>query len=459
MTPEQLRASLRGEVIEPDHPGYDRARRIDNGMIDKRPRWIVRCANIADVVLSVKFARQNKVVTAVRGGGHSVAGFSTCDDGLMIDLSLMRGIRVDPAARTARVEGGATWGDVDHATHSFGLATPGGVISTTGVGGLTLGGGMGYLTRKCGLSIDNVLEADVVLAEGRVVRASADENPDLYWAIRGGGGNFGVVTSFLYRLHPISTVYAGPTLWPLEKAADAMRFYRDFTLGAPEDINALFAFLVVPPGPPFPEHLHSQRMCGAVWCYTGPEEKAEQVFRPIRRFGPPAFEHVGPMPYPMLQQIFDALYPPGLQNYWRGDFFTDFTNEAIEAHVKHGARIPTPLSAIHIFAVNGAAHRVGRNETAFSYRDANWSQVIDGVDPNPANKDRLISWVKETWEDTHPYSAGGAYINFLMAEGSDRIRSTYRDNYDGLTVVKAKYDPGNLFCLNQNIQPVPTQVG
>ncbi len=458
MTPEQLRASLRGELIELGHPAYDQARRVDNGMIDRRPRWIARCANVADVLLAVRFARDNKVLTAVRGGGHSVAGFSICDDGLVIDLSLMRGIRVDLAARTARVEGGATWRDMDHATHAFGLATPGGVISTTGVGGLTLGGGMGYLTRRCGLTIDNVIEADVVLAEGRLVRASADENPDLYWAIRGGGGNFGVVTSFLYRLHPISTVYAGPVLWTLEQGADALRFFRDCTLSAPEDINGLFAFLVVPSGPPFPEHLHNQRMCGTIWCYTGPQERAEQVFRPIRRLGPPAFEHLGVMPYPTLQRTFDALYPPGLQNYWRADFFTELTEEAIAAHVKQAARIPTALSAIHIFAVNGAAHRVGRNETAFSYRDANWSQVIDGVDPDPANRDRLINWVKETWEQTHPYSAGGGYINFLMAEGTDRIRSTYRDNYERLTVVKAKYDPENLFSLNQNIEPVPIQV-
>ncbi len=458
MTPEEFRANIRGDLIEPEHPAYNQARRVDNGMIDKRPRWILRCMDAADVRFAIQFARENGLVMAIRGGGHSVAGLSTCDNGLVIDLSRMRGIRVDATARTARVEGGATWGDVDHATHACGFATPGGVISTTGVGGLTLGGGLGYLTRKCGLSIDNVLEADIVLADGQVVTASKDKNPDLYWAIRGGGGNFGVVTSFLYRLHPVSTVIAGPTLWPLEQAADVMRFFRDFTLSAPEDINGLFAFLTVPPGAPFPEALHNQKMCGVVWCYAGPSEAADSIFRPIRRFHPPAFELLGPMPYPRLQSIFDDLYPPGLQNYWRGDFFTELTDDAILAHVEHGSQLPTPLSAIHIFAINGAAHRVGKHDTAFSYRDANWAQVIDGVDPDPANNQRMIAWVKDTWEATHPHSAGGAYINFLMSEGEDRIRATYRDNYDRLAAVKAKYDPDNLFRMNQNVRPEPARV-
>ncbi len=349
-TTQQLKVSLRGELIQPGDDAYDEARKVYNGMIDKRPRLIVHCADVADVINSVNFARENDVFLAVRGGGHNGGGLGVTEDGLVIDLSRMRGVRVDPEARTVRVEGGATWGDVDHAAYAFGLAVPTGIISTTGVGGLTLGGGHGYLARKFGLTIDNLLEADVVLADGRLVKASEEENEDLFWAIRGGGGNFGVVTSFLFRGSPVGMVYAGPMLWELGRAEEIMKWYREFSPQTPEDLYGFFAFLVVPPGPPFPEHLHGKKMCGVVWCYLGPTEEAEETFGPIRQeAGPPAFEFLGPMPLPVLNSLFDPLLPPGLQQYWRGDFVTELSDEAITMHLRYGPEMPTMLSTMHIY--------------------------------------------------------------------------------------------------------------
>lgn len=448
-----LRAQVRGELIQLGEEGYDEARKVYNGMIDKRPALIAYCADVADVISAVNFARENDVLVAVRGGGHNGAGLGVVDGGLVIDLSRMKGIRVDPVTRTVRVEGGCVWNDVDHATHAFGLAVPCGFNSTTGVSGLTLGGGHGYLTRKYGLTIDSLISADVVLADGSFVTASEEENEDLFWAIRGGGGNFGVITSFLFRAHPVDTVYAGPTLWPLEQAAEAMRFYRDFMAQAPEEMYGFFAFLKVPPGPPFPEHLHLKTMCAVIWCYTGSQEEAEEVFRPVREFGPPAFELLGPMPLPALNSMFDPLIPPGLQWYWKGDFVNELSEEAIAAHVEHGSKIPTPLSTMHLYPVDGAVHRVGKEETAFSYREARWSAVFAGIDPDPANKEAISAWAREYWEALHPYSAGGAYVNFMMEEGQERVRATYRENYDGLVEVKNRYDPNNFFRVNQNIEP------
>ena len=453
MTVDELKNRLRGEIIQPGDDGYDDSRKVYNAMIDRRPALIAYCADAADVIAAVNFGRENDMLTAIRGGGHNGGGLGICDDGLVIDLSEIKYTRVDPSARTVRVGGGCTWGDVDHATHAFGLATPTGIISTTGVGGLTLGGGIGHLTRKCGLTIDNLLAADLVLADGSFVTASADENEDLYWAIRGGGGNFGVVTSFLFRSHPISTVYAGPTLWDLDQATEVMQWYREFSLSAPEDVNGFFAFLTVPPGPPFPEHLHNRKMCGVVWCYAGPLDQAEEVFKPIRAFVPPALDLVGPMPHPVLQSMFDGLYPPGHQWYWRADFVNELSDEAIALHVKHGSEMPTMQSSMHIYPINGAAHRVGNDETPWAYRDANWAEVIVGVDPDPVNNDRIISWTKDYWDALHPYSAGGAYVNFMMDEGEERVQATYGDNYGRLAAIKNKYDPTNLFRVNQNIRP------
>jgi len=449
----EFKAALRGELIRPSDAGYDQARKVYNGMIDKRPLLIARCVDVADVMACVNFARENGLLLAIRGGGHNVGGLGVCDDGLVIDLSRMRGIRVDPVARTVRVEGGCTWGDVDHATHAFGLATPCGFISTTGVAGLTLGGGIGYLTRSCGLTIDNLLAADLVLADGRFVTASAKEHTDLYWAIRGGGGNFGVVTSFLFRLHPVDTVHGGPMLWELDRAAELMRWYRDFVPRAPQEINGYLAFLVVPPEAPFPEHLHNKKMCGIVWCYTGSPERVEEAFRQIRDFPPPAFEMVGPLPFPVLQSVFDHLYPPGLQMYWKGNFFSELSDEAIDRCVEHGSMIPTSLSTMHLYPINGAAHHVGKEETAFSFRDSTWAQVIVGATPDPADKEKIISWARAFWEALHRYSSGGAYVNFVMDEGQESIMAAYRENYPRLAEIKRKYDPQNLFRVNQNIRP------
>jgi len=449
---EGLRAGLRGELIEPGNEAYDEARKVYNAMIDKRPALIVRCADVADVIAAVNFARENDLPLAIRGGGHNGAGLGICDDGLVIDLSSMKGIRVDPVDRTVRVEGGATWGAVDHATHAFGLATPSGIISTTGVGGLTLGGGLGHLTRKCGLTIDNLLSVDMVLADGQFVTASAEENDDLFWAVRGGGGNFGVVTSFLFKLHPISTIVGGPTLWELEQAPEVMRWYRDFIVDAPEYLNGFFAFLTVPPGPPFPEELHLKKMCGIVWCYTGPEEEADEVFAPVLKVGTPALHGVHSMPYPALQSAFDALYPPGMQWYWKADFITELSDEAIEQHMKY-AEAPTLQSAMHLYPINGAAHRVGPNDTPWSYREATWGMVMAGVDPDPANKEVITGWARDYWEALHQHSAGGAYVNMMMEEGQERVKASYRDNYERLARIKARYDPNNLFHINQNIKP------
>lgn len=446
------RHTLRGRLITPQDPEYDQARRVYNGMIDRYPRLIARCVDVADVVASVRFARENDVLLAVRGGAHNGPGLGTCDDGLVIDLAGLRGVRVDPVRHRVRVEGGCTSGDVDHATHAFGLAVPSGIISTTGMAGLTLGGGSGYLTRRYGLTIDNLIEADVVLADGRLVTASADQNEELFWALRGGGGNFGVVTSFQFRAHPVGTVHAGLTLWELDRAGEVLAWYRDFLPSAPEDLYGFFGFKGVPMSAPFPEALQGKRVCGIVWCYTGPARGAEAAFGPVRDLEP-AFEHLGPVPFPALQSLFDGLFPPGLQWYWRGDFVVELSGEAITRHLEYGSQAPSLLSLMHLYPVDGAAGRVGRNETAFSYREAKWNMVIAGVDPDPANRERITAWTRDYWDALHPYSAGGAYVNFMMEEGGERIRATYRDNYDRLMAIKRQYDPDNLFRVNQNIRP------
>jgi FAD/FMN-containing dehydrogenase len=451
----RLREQMRGSVVTPDDAGYDEARALYNGMIDKRPRLIARCRDQADVILAVRFGRDHGMRTAIRGGGHNGPGLGSVDDGLVIDLSAMRGVRVDPTSRTARAAGGCVWGDVDHATHAFGLATPSGIIATTGVGGLTLGGGHGYLSRKYGLTIDNLRSADVVLADGRSVRAASDENADLFWALRGGGGNFGVVTSFELLLHPVREVVAGPTLWELDDAPEVMRWYADLLAEADEDLYGFFAFLVVPPADPFPAELHGRKMCGVVWCFTGPDERADEVFAPIlgRAGGRPRFAHVGPVPYPALQRVFDPLYPPGLEWYWRGDFVRELGDAAIEAHVRFARELPTPMSTMHLYPVDGAVHRVAADATAFHHRDARWSQVIVGVSDDPGDRQRITQWTKDYWEAVHPHTSGGAYVNFMMEEGPARVRATYGDNYDKLQAIKRRYDPDNFFRVNQNIPP------
>lgn len=449
----ESKPSVRGELLRKGDPGYDDARKIYNAMIDKRPALIVRCVDVADVIECVRFARQQNLPLAVKGGGHNGPGLALVDDGLVVDLSHMKGIRVDPAARTVRAEGGCVWGDVDHATHAFGMATPSGFVSTTGVGGLTLGGGMGYLARTYGLTIDNLLAVDMVLADGSFVTARPGEHDDLFWAVRGGGGNFGIVTSFEFRLHPVDVVYGGPIFWPMDQAADVMKFWRRFIETAPEDINGWFAFVTIPPVPPFPKEFHFQKMCAIVWCYLGPMDQAEKRFEPIRALGKPAIDFAGPVPFTALQTLFDKLYPPGLQWYWKADFFREISDEAIALHISHANRLPTLLSSMHLYPINGAAHRPSASDTAFSFRDATFAEVIIGVDPDPANNERMIAWARDYWSALHPHSAGGAYVNMLMNEGQETIQAAYRDNYPKLAQIKAKYDPTNLFRVNQNIKP------
>jgi FAD binding domain/Berberine and berberine like len=446
-----LAERVRGELIGPRDAGYEEARSLYNSMIDKHPALIARCVDAADVMAVVDFARDSGLPLAVRCGAHNPAGFASVDDGVVIDLSRMKGIRVDPEARLATVQGGCTWGDVDHATHAYGLATVGGVLSTTGMG-LALGGGIGYLTRRYGLSVGNIASIDVVLADGTAVTAGANEHEDLFWAIRGGGGNFGVVTSMTFRLHPVKTIFWGPMLWPIDRAAEIMRAYDGWLADAPDDLNGFFAFLMVPPGPPFPEELHHQTMCGIVWCHTGSAEEAEQALAPAREAGP-VLDLVHEAPYPMAQGAFDALYPPGQQHYWRADFFDELSDEAIAAHVEHGSNLPTPQAQMHLYPIDGAVHEVGAQDTAFAYRNTRWAEVIFAADPDPANADLIKSWVVDYWEATHPHSAGGAYINFMMEEGDERVQASYRGNYERLAEVKKRYDPANLFRANQNIKP------
>jgi FAD/FMN-containing dehydrogenase len=458
ITPDQAArrqlADFDGLLLGPEDAGYDAARRVYNAMIDKRPALIASCATPAGVARAVAAARDNGLRPAVRGGGHNGAGLGTVDGGIVVDLSPLRDVQVDPDARTVRVAGGCTWGDVDRATGEHGLATPSGIISTTGVGGLTLGGGLGHLTRKCGLAIDNLLEAEVVLASGERVRASADEHPDLYWAIRGGGGNFGVVTSFVFRLHEVGDVIAGPTFWALEQSADVLSVYRDFIGAAPRELNGFFAFATVPPGPPFPEELHMRPVCGVVWCYVGDRDGADRAIAPLLDSLPePLLHGIQAMPHAALQSAFDGVYPPGDQWYWRADFVKEIPDEAVALHARYGAEMPTWKSTMHLYPIDGAAHDVDAADTAWSYRDARWGAVFAGVDPDPANVPAIRSWSIDYNEALRPYSAGGAYVNMMMDEGEERVRASYRGNYDRLARVKATYDPENLFSVNQNIKP------
>ena len=453
LTIEEFKATIRGEVIEQKDAGYDEARKVHNGMIDKSPRIIVKCTDAADVISAVNFARENNILISVRGGGHNAGGLGIADDALVIDLSHIKYTRVDPEAKTIVVGGGCTWADVDHATHAFGMAVPSGIISTTGVGGLTLGGGLGHLTRHYGLTIDNLLSVDMVLADGSFVKANAEKNQDLFWAVRGGGGNFGVVTAFTFKLNPVSMIYGGPMLYEMDETEEVLKWYRDFIKDAPEELNGFFAFLTVPPGPPFPEELHLKKMCGIIWAYSGPMDKAEEMFKPIREFKKPALDFAGPLPQPVLNSMFDALYPAGLQMYWRANFIKEISDEAIAEHIKYGKELPTMLSTMHLYPINGAASKPGNGDTAWNHRDSKYAMIILGVDPDPANKDMITKWTKDYYDALQSHSEEGAYVNFMMEEGEGRIKAAYGENYEKLVQVKNKYDPKNLFRVNQNIKP------
>jgi FAD/FMN-containing dehydrogenase len=453
-TIQRLGETVRGRIITPGDAQYDDARTVYNGMHDRRPGAVVQCTDAADVMAVVHAARDSGVDLAVRGGGHSVPGFGTIDDGLVVDLSAMRHVRVDPDRRVARVGGGATLGDVDHATYPFGLAAPGGVVSTTGVAGLTLGGGFGYLTRSVGLTIDNLLSADVVLADGRQVTASDYQNEDLFWALRGGGGNFGVVTSFEFQLHEVGDIVGGPMFFEYDDAAAVLECFRDYIDVAPEQLGCFFGWQIAPPLPFIPEDRVGDLFCVLVTCWNGPHEEADEVLRPLRDAAPVQAEAVDVMPFPALQSAFDDLVPKGMQNYWKADFTTGLSDAAIAAHIEHGKRTPHVSSSMHMHAINGAAQRVGADETAFGHRDKTFAPVIVGIWDDPADNDANIQWVKDYYAAIHPHSGSeGGYINFMSGDDDHRAAANYGANYQRLAEVKAAYDPDNLFHVNQNIQP------
>ena len=452
-TIEDLRALVHGQTIVAGDAAYDAARKVYNGMIDRRPRAVVRCADAADVMACVDFARENGLDLSVRGGSHSVPGFGTNDNGVVIDLAQMNGVRVDPTARTVRAEGGCTWGGFNHATYPFGLATTGGIVASTGIAGLTLGGGIGYLSRGFGLSCDNLLSADVVTADARFLVASKEENEDLFWALRGGGGNFGVVTSFEYQLHPVKDILAGLFFFPLERARDVLEFYRDFVQTAPEELGLFPAFQIAPPLPFIPEKEHGKTFCIIVSCWAGPLDKGEKALEPIRKVAPIVAQMVAPMPYPAINGLFDPLLPAGLQHYWKADFATNLTDGAIKAHLEHGPKVPVVSSTMHIYPINGACNRVPSDATAFAYRDAKFATVIAGMWPDPADNEKNIKWVKDYYQAVHPHSLPGGYVNFMAGDDQNRIKDNYKGNYDRLVAIKRTFDPGNVFHLNQNIKP------
>ena len=445
---EQFSAELRGGHLLRGDEGYDDARTIYNAMIDKQPALIVRCAGVADVIHAVNFARTNDLVVSVRGGGHNVSGNAITDGGLMIDLSPMKGVRVDPEGKTARAEPGVTWGEFDHETQAFGLATTGGLVSTTGVAGLTLGGGLGWLMGNHGLACDNLISVDVVTADGRFLTASDSHNQDLFWALRGGGGNFGIATSFEFQLHPVGPMLGGILIHPLDKAAETIGFYDDYTRTCPDELGTFVAFVTSPEG---------ERVMAIFVCYNGAVEEGERVLRPLREFGTPLADMIGPMPYVQVQRMMDEGFPAGRQNYWKSNFLKGLDTEAIEIIVDHVAKAPSPYSAVAIEQFSGAVNRVGKDDTAFNHRDARYNLLIVGIWPDPTAKADNVKWVRDLWDAMEPYSSGGVYVNYLgeeADEGAERIKSAYGpEKYERLVALKNKYDPINLFRLNQNIKP------
>jgi FAD/FMN-containing dehydrogenase len=450
---DNLREQVRAPVITAGDATYDEARAVHNGMFDRHPKAVVAAQQVADVVGAVNFARESGLELAVRGAGHSAPGFGTNDGGLVIDLGQMRDVHVDPRSRTAKAGGGATWGDFNYATHAYGLATTGGIVSTTGIGGLTLGGGIGYLARPFGLSIDNLRSAEVVTADGSVLTADKNENADLFWALRGGGGNFGVVTTFEFDLHPVSEIYAGLFLYELDYAADLLRFFADFITDAPTAYGAFPAFQIAPPLEFVPPERVGDTFCAAVVHWAGPIEQGDKAMQPFRDLAPVVAEMAGPMPYPALNGAFDALFPKGIRSYWKGAFATELTEAAIEQHVKHGSQVPEVSATMHLYPINGACHEVGPDDTAFAYRDATFAPVIVAAWQDPGKDKERIRWVRDYYEAIRPYSEPGGYVNFMADDDSGRVADNYKGHYERLSQIKGAYDPGNLFHLNQNIKP------
>jgi FAD/FMN-containing dehydrogenase len=437
-------ALIAGKTIRPGDPDYDGARRIWNANVFKYPGLIVRCAGTADVVQAVNFARTNNLLVAIRGGGHNVAGRALCDHGIVIDLSGMKAVFVDPVKRTARVQGGATLGDVDRETHVFGLAVPAGVISRTGIGGLALGGGVGWLVRKYGLTCDNLLSCEVVTADGKVVNASAEENADLFWALRGGGGNFGVVTSFLFQAHPVSTVLGGLIVHSRDRAHDVIRHYRDFMASAPEELTAYAGLLTTPDGQP---------AVGVIACYCGDVAKGERILKALRQFGPPLMDAIQPMPFPAMQRILDDAFPDGTQNYWKSTFVKQLSDDAIDVIVAHANKMQSPLSAVVIEYYAGAAGRTGTAETAFAQRQAEYDIGFMAQWTDASENDVHTAWARNMAEAMKAYSSGAYLLNFLSEEDAETIQAAFGANYPRLSQVKKKFDPTNFFSINQNIQP------
>lgn len=450
---EQFLAQVRGPLLRPGDAGYDAARQVWNAMIDRQPALIVQCTGTADVMAAVRFAAAHDLLVSVRGGGHNIAGSAVCDGGLMIDLSMMRGVHVDPETRIARVQGGATWGDLDHESQAFGLATPGGVISTTGVAGLTLGGGMGWLSRRFGLSADNLRAADVVTAAGNRVMASDQENEDLFWAIRGGGGNFGIVTSFEFTLHEVGPlVLAGPTIHRLADASRVLRQYRDFAREAPRACCVWAVLLTAPPLPFLPERFHGTKIVSLFQCYSGDVEQGEQVLAPLRTFGDPIADAVAPMPYTVVQRLLDLQYVRGKRNYWKSHNFTDLSDSALDLLIAYAQTFPTPESDMVIHHLGGAINDRAPDATAYPHRDISFAVTPGARWQDPAQDGACIGWLQDWHAALAPYASGGAYVNFISERQGEQHRA-YGTNYERLTQLKARYDPTNLFRMNQNIEP------
>lgn len=452
---QNLRSNLLGELLSPGDAAYPDACKIWNGMINKKPALIVRCRGVADIMTALSFARDKQCLISVRGGGHNIAGTALCDDGVVIDLSHMKGIHIDAERRSARVQPGVTWGELDRETQVFGLVAPGGIVSTTGIAGLTLGGGNGWLARKHGLTCDNLLSADVLLADGKLVSASEEKNTDLFWAIRGGGGNFGIVTSFEYRLHPLgSEVMAGLVFYPQEQAQEVLNFYRDFAAKAPDDLVTMALLRKAPAADFLPETIHGKPVVGIALCYAGALTKAEEIIAPLKAFGTPLVDLIRPRPFTDFQKMFDGGQPSGRHYYWKSEYLAIISDEVIDASIASATQMTSPFSQVVIFQLAGAIAQRGEAETAATYRKAAFIHIIAASWEDPQSSEKHVQWTRNLWEDVRPYSSGAGYANFhTQDEGEDRVRASYGSNFERLAALKEKYDPDNLFRVNQNIKP------
>ena len=454
-TVAEMLPGFRGQVLLPGQDGYEDARKVWNGSIDRRPAVVLRCAGVADVIAGLHLTRERGLPLAIRGGGHNIAGFGTCDDGVVLDLSPMRSVRVDPEARTARVDPGVVWRELDRETQAFGLAVTGGVMSSTGVAGFTLGGGMGWLQRRVGLACDNLRAVDLVTADGRLVRASERDNPELLWGLRGGGGNFGVVTSFELDLHPVGPqVFSGLVAWEAERTREVLTFVRDFAADAPDELMLVALCRTAPPAPFLPAEIHGKPIVGVAACYAGPLDAGERALAPLRALGRPVGDVMGPKPYATLNGMFDASWAPGLQNYWKAEYLSGLPDEVIEVFADFALRHTSPLSDFKVLLLGGAVARVGEEDTAYGHRDAPFILNINTRWTDPAETEGHVAHTRSLWEAALPFTAGGPYINFLGDEGADRVRAVYGDTkFARLQALKRTYDPGNLLRLNHNIPP------